>query len=47
MGKCKEYVQEAQKDIEDPSDAINAVFHCLEFIAQEVDEWKKKTSPEK
>ena len=37
MGKCQEYVQGAQKDIEDSHDAINAVFHCLEVLAQAID----------
>ena len=37
MGKCQEYIEKAQSDIEDNHDAINAIFHCLEFIAREID----------
>ena len=37
MGKCQEYVEKAQSNIEDSHDADNAIFHCLEFLAREID----------
>ena len=37
MDKCQKYVEEAQSNIEDSHDATNAIFHCLEFLAKEID----------
>ena len=38
---CSEYVKEAMADITDDSEFKNAIVHCLEFMAQTLDEQRK------